>query len=97
MTALRNELSPEELEAQAEQGEPERGRWSQLEQLLASNNDAIRYLTYVLAKVNHDGKGPKPRPPEPMRRPGVIRTKKRESMSAAASQRLFELINGGAA
>ena len=41
-TALRNELSPAELAAQAEKGRPELGRWSQLEQLIAANDYATR-------------------------------------------------------
>ncbi|MBQ1165789.1 hypothetical protein KBZ21_48205, partial [Streptomyces sp. A73] len=41
MTALRNSMSDEELEEAADQGEPEKGRWSQTEQLLALLADRV--------------------------------------------------------
>jgi hypothetical protein len=31
--------------------------------------DAVRNLSYTLVMVNHDGKGAKPKPPEPAPRP----------------------------
>lgn len=97
MTAMRNALLPEELEAQAERGEPEKGRWSQAEQLLAGIADSLRNLEYILVRVNSDGKGPKPKRPEPMRRPGVGGAKKPEKLTDAQSIALFRIINGGAA
>ncbi|MFJ7998935.1 hypothetical protein ACIQ7D_17565 [Streptomyces sp. NPDC096310] len=96
-TALRNAMTPEEYEAQAEKGEPEKGRWSQTEQLLAGITDSLRTLEYILIRVNSDGKGRKPKRPEPIRRPGATSKPAREPMSEAASQRLFEIINGGSA
>src|SRR5690606_39513728 len=48
MTALRNELTPAQLAEQGNEGEPEKGRWSQLEQLVAANYDAIRRRAGVL-------------------------------------------------
>ncbi|MBQ1167093.1 hypothetical protein KBZ21_54760, partial [Streptomyces sp. A73] len=41
LTALRNSMSDEELEEAADQGEPEKGRWSQTEQLLALLADRV--------------------------------------------------------
>ncbi|MFE7510202.1 hypothetical protein ACFU8I_03075 [Streptomyces sp. NPDC057540] len=97
MTALRNGLTAEEYEQQARTGKPEEGRWSMSEQLLAGISDGIRELQYVLVVANSDGKGRKPRRPEPIRRPGVAPRVQREPMSEGAAERLFQLINGGAA
>lgn len=97
MTALRNGLSAEEYEKQARNGKPEEGRWSMAEQLLAGITDALRELQYILVVANSDGKGRKPRRPEPIRRPGVTPKKSRQPMPDAAAERLFQLINGGAA
>lgn len=97
MTALRNALDPEEYEQQARNGKPEEGRWSMTEQLLAGITDALRHLEYVLTLAHHNGKGRKPRPPEPMRRPGVGGGKKSEEMSEQGRDFLFQLINGGSA
>lgn len=96
-TALRNELSPAELAAQAEKGEPEKGRWSQQEQLLAAVYDRLSQIQYVLTCVNTEKKSKWPDPPEPMRRPGAGPKKKRAQLNAASADRLFELLNGGAA
>lgn len=70
MTALRNELTDEELTAQADKGEPEKGRWSQTEQLLANAVDVLRRVEYVLRCANSEKKH-HPEPPEPIRRPGA--------------------------
>lgn len=98
MTALRNAMSPEEYERQAEAGDPERGRWSMTHQLLAGITDSLRTLEYILVLANSDGKGRKPRRPEPMRRPGVTGRdkKKRDPLTERGAERLFQLINGGA-
>lgn len=97
MTALRNAMSSEELEQQARKGKPEEGRWSMVEQLLARVDDSLREIQYILVVANSDGKGRKPKRPEPMRRPGVTPKQQREPMSDQAAERLFKLINGGAA
>lgn len=97
MTAMRNALSPEEYEAQASKGKPEEGRWSMVEQLLAGITDSLHQLEYILVVTNSDGKGRKPKRPEPMRRPGVAPSKEREAMSDKARDTLFQMINGGAA
>lgn len=96
MTALRNGLTPEELEEQGRNGQPEKGRWSMTEQLLAGVTDSLRSLEYILTVANSSGKGPKPKRPEPMRRPGVA-GKKPAALSTPAAEVLFRLINGGAA
>ncbi|MFE9735488.1 hypothetical protein ACFYO9_34095 [Streptomyces sp. NPDC005863] len=97
MTALRNELTDEELAEQAENGEPERGRWSQLEQLTASVLDAVKRLEYVTVCSNVEHKRDRPEPPEPTARPGAKPRKPKPKITDAARERLFQLINGGAA
>lgn len=98
MTALRNSMSDEELAEQSEQGEPERGRWSQTEQLLALMADRIARLEYVLICVNTEKKSQRPEAPEPIRRPGAKPPKKKTAaMTDGAAEVLFRLINGGAA
>lgn len=95
MTALRNELSADELAAQAEQGEPEKGRWSQQDQLSAALVDAVRRLEYVLVCANTE-KARRPEPPEPMRRPGAGPRKKRATLTERSAGTLFQMIQGGA-
>ncbi|MEU8829327.1 hypothetical protein [Streptomyces sp900116325] len=97
MTAMRNAMSPEEYEAQARDGKPEEGRWSQMEQLLAGITDALHQIEYILVRANSDGKGPKVKRPDPMRRPGVGGPKKADKITNAQATTLFQLINGGAA
>lgn len=98
MTALRNAMPAEELERQADQGEPEKGRWSQAEQLLAAVYDRLGRIEYVLIAANTEKKSKRPDPPEPLRRPGAVpRKKKTTPMSDGAAETLFRLINGGAA
>lgn len=95
MTALRNGLPAAELERQADEGEPEKARWSQLEQLTAAVLDALRRVEYVLICANTDtSKHKPPEPPEPMRRPGVGPRKTVAPISQEAAERLFALING---
>ncbi|APE21415.1 MULTISPECIES: hypothetical protein [Streptomyces] len=98
MTALRNALTPEELEAQADEGQPEKGRWSQDQQLLASCYDALRRIEHVLICVNTEKKAAWPARPEPLRRPGAAPKKaKTARLTQSNADRLFSLINGGAA
>lgn len=96
MTALRNELTPQQLSEQAEQGEPEKGRWSQQEQLMAALVDAVRRLEWVLICVNTEKKSQRPDQPEPLRRPGAGPRKKRASLTTKSADTLFELLQGGA-
>lgn len=97
MTALRNKLSDEELTEQAEKGEPEKGRWSQLEQLTASVLDAIRRLDYAYTCSHVEHKRDQPSPPEPTRRPGAKAPKPKPKLTEASAQTLFRIISGGAA
>ncbi|MEU9218929.1 hypothetical protein AB0D47_20535 [Streptomyces sp. NPDC048376] len=97
MTALRNELTPQQLAEQADKGEPEKGRWSQQEQILAAVYDAVRYLEWTLKCVNTDKKSKAPEAPEPMRRPGAGPRKKKAQLTDKSANTLFHLIQGGAA
>lgn len=97
MTALRNLLTDEELAEQAEKGEPEKGRWSQLEQLTASVLDAVRRFEHVYICSHVEHKRDQPEPPEPTRRPGAKSRKPKAAMSEQTAERLFQFINGGAA
>lgn len=94
MTALRNKLTDEELAEQADKGEPEKGRWSQTEQLLATAVDALRRVEYVLICANAEKKH-HPEPPEPIRRPGAKAKAPKKALSEGARDTLFKLINGG--
>lgn len=96
MTALRNALTPEEYEQQARGGKPEEGRWSMVEQLLAGVTDSLHQLEYILVLANSDGKGRKPKRPEPMRRPGVGGSQRSEPLTEHGRDFLFQLINGAA-
>ena len=97
MTALRNSLSAEEMDEQAEGGRPEDGRWSQLEQLVAVVADRIARVEYVLRCVNTEKKKDFPSPPEPIRRPGAAPRRAKPKLTEAGAERLFALLNGGAA
>ena len=96
-TALRNGLTPMELAEQAEKGEPEKGRWSQLEQLVAANVDATRRVEWVLQCVNIEQKSKRPDAPEPTRRPGAGSRKKKAQLTEKSADHLFEMLHGGAA
>jgi hypothetical protein len=90
-------MPPGVLAEQAEKGEPEKGRWSQLEQLVAANVDATRRIEWVLQCVNIEQKSKRPEAPEPMRRPGAGPKKTKAQLTDQSANRLFELIHGGAA
>lgn len=96
-TALRNRMSSAELAEQAAKGEPEKGRWSQLEQLIAANVDATRRIEWVLWSVNIEQKSKRPDAPEPMRRPGAGPRRKTAKLTEKSAGTLFELLQGGAA
>lgn len=95
MTALRNRLTEAELTEQAERGEPEKGRWSQLEQLVAMTVDAVRRLEYVTVAANSDSKSRRPAPPDPVRRPGAKPRPFRPKPSPQAMDLLARMLNGG--
>lgn len=94
---MRNAMPLGVLAEQAEKGEPEKGRWSQLEQLVAANVDATRRIEWVLQCVNIEQKSKRPEAPEPMRRPGAGPKKTKAQLTDQSANRLFELIHGGAA
>lgn len=96
MTALRNATPEQALEEQADQGEPEKGRWSQADQLLAAVYDRLGRIEYVLICANTESKGKRPPVPEPLRRPGAQPRKPKAKLTARSAETLFQLINGGA-
>lgn len=96
-TALRNAMTPEEYEEQARKGEPEKGRWSMDQQLLAMIADGLKDLQYITVVANSDGKGRKPQRPEPIRRPGAGGPKKQQALTDKHADFLFNMINGGSA
>ncbi len=97
MTAMRNSLTDEELAEQAEKGEPEKGRWSQTEQLLAVVADRLARFEYAYTCAHVESKSKQPKAPEPIRRPGAKPAKPKQQMSDDQANTLFRLINGGAA
>ncbi|MGW5173107.1 hypothetical protein ACWERY_01915 [Streptomyces sp. NPDC004082] len=97
MTALRNSLTDEEMAEQAENGEPEKGRWSQTEQLLAVVADRVAELTYAYGCAHAESKAKRPKAPEPIRRPGAKAVKPKQQINEKQADTLFRLINGGAA
>lgn len=97
-TAMRNAIPVEELERLAEKSEPERAPWSHQEQLLAAAVDALRRVEYILILANSDKGSRKPKAPEPVPRPGVRQQRKKAApITDKGAERLFRLINGGAA
>jgi len=98
MTALRNSMTAEEQATQAESSDPEKANYSNLEQLVAATVDSVRHLEYTLICINTEKKSKRPEAPKPLPRPGSTPPKKKaEPMSDGAAERLFQLINGGAA
>ena len=69
MTAIRNAMTAEERE-QAGGADPETGRWSQAEHLLAGIADRIARLEYVTILAHSSG-NTTVKPPEAIPRPGV--------------------------
>lgn len=94
MTALRNELSDEELAEQAEKGKPENGRWSQTDQLIAMVADRVGALHHVYASTHSSRKH---KPPEPIRRPGAKAAHGKQKLSDEQFTTLAQMLNGGAA
>lgn len=93
---MRNNTPADQLAKQAEAGEPERGRWSQTEQLLALVADRVARLEWVLLCVNIDKKSKRPDPPEPIRRPGAKPRKAKAKLTEKSADTLLRLIQGGA-
>ncbi|WP_306317202.1 hypothetical protein [Streptomyces sp. CC224E] len=94
---MRNALSDEEYAAQAEKGQPERARWSHLEQLIAGVYDRLGTVQHVLICANSDSKSKRPKAPEPMPRPGIRAAQPKQKISNEQADTIFRLINGGAA
>jgi len=96
-TALRNAMSDEELAEQADKGEPEKGRWSQTEQLIAIVADRIAELGYIYGSAHAESKAKRPKVPEPIRRPGAKPVKAKQKLTEDQAKTLFRIINGSAA
>ncbi|WP_369211291.1 hypothetical protein [Streptomyces flavofungini] len=94
MTALRNELSDEELAEQAKRGHPEKGRWSQTDQLIAVVADRIGQLHHTYASTHSTRKQ---KAPEPIRRPGAKAVQGKQKASEEQYATLAQMLNGGAA
>jgi hypothetical protein len=89
MTGLRN-ADPEVVKG----GDPREGRWSQTEMLLAEVHDQVAHLAWITTMAN-TSKGPKPKKPEPLPRPGVADSKRRrKTLTDDQYERLFAHING---
>lgn len=71
--------------------DPATGRWSQSEVLLASAVDELRYLRHENRRMNGDKKS---KPPEPIRRPGVVDKSKKNKLSDDQYDWLYRHING---
>jgi hypothetical protein len=88
MTAIRND-NPDIV---TEDGpDPAEGRWSQLEMLLASVVDELRYLRYEYRTANGDKKS---KTPNPIARPGVAKPKSENKLTNDQYDWLYKHING---
>lgn len=92
MTALRNELTPEELAARADEGQPEKARWSQLEQLVAVVADRVAELAFVYVSANTEKGKRRPPRPTPISRPGAQQARPKQAMSDEQALFLFDLL-----
>lgn len=97
MTALRNELSDEEMAKLADEGEPERGRWSQQEQLLAVIVDHLAAIQHLYTCTHMESRAKWPPAPTPTRRPGAKPNGAKTPLSEAHAEQLFEFLRIGAA
>lgn len=89
MTAIRRDSPPPSSD---QQRDPDAGRWSQLEMLVAALVDEARLNSYYLLRIN-GSKTVKPPPRVP--RPGVKpEGRGRATISRQGAARLFELIKG---
>lgn len=88
MTALRNE-NPTTVREDGP--DPAEGRWSQLEVLIASLVDELRYLRHDYRVANGDKKAKKP---DPIRRPGMENARHKSEMTPEQYDWLFRHING---
>jgi hypothetical protein len=87
MTAIRRD-NPLPAEGDVD---PEAGRWSQSDMLLAALVDELRRSNYYLLMVNG---AKRLKPPKPVPRPGVAPAGKPRRLNAAGADLLLNLING---
>lgn len=92
-TALRDDPNREELPA-APGGEERFGPWGLTNLQLAVLTDAVRHLSFVLARVNGNDKYPVP---EPTPRPGMKRLARHmvDAAEAEAARRYLDEFNSG--
>ncbi|WP_037576811.1 hypothetical protein [Phaeacidiphilus oryzae] len=90
LTAIRRALPAGEREKRAT-ADPEAGRWSQQEMLLASVIDALRRIEYYTLRINGAKRLEKP---TPLPRPGVADPKRRKPIPQHAYDALWELMHG---
>jgi hypothetical protein len=86
ITAIRASMTDEELEEQANAADPEAGRWSSLEMLLAALYDEVRRFEHLYVSA-HTKKGQAGKAPPPLPRPGVSRRPKRRQSRLTDEQR----------
>lgn len=90
MTAIRRDSPPSS--AEQEQRDPDAGRWSQLEMLVAALVDEVRRNNYYLLRINGSKTA---KAPQPVPRPGVKpEGPRRAVISKQGAARLLELIKG---
>jgi hypothetical protein len=88
MTAVRN-ANPDVVREDGP--DPAKGRWSQVEVLLASAVDELRYLRHENRKMNGDKKS---KAPDPIRRPGVVDKGGKNELTNDQYDWLYRHING---
>jgi hypothetical protein len=81
MTALRNAAQDSD-DSGRPAADPEHGRWSAVEMLLAQVVDELRGLRWTYVQANSE-KGRKVRPPEPLPRPGATPRRQRMALRDA--------------
>ena len=83
-------MTDEELEECSGDADPEAGRWSSEQMLLASLVDEVRVFQHLYVSA-HVAKGQAGKPPQPTPRPGVSRTKRpRKSRLTDAQRRMLD-------
>jgi hypothetical protein len=86
LLALIHQLPVESRTVAAIQGGPEFRSWTPDTYLLAAVIDAVRENTWAFVSANSKKK---PKPPEPVKRPGKAKKKKTNSFAAMATQHLM--------
>ena len=83
-------MSDTEIDACSESADPEKGRWSATDMLLASLVDEVRRFEHLYLSAHVD-KGKAGKAPEPLPRPGVRKTRKpRRSRLSDAQRRMMD-------